>query len=157
MTIWADPTTIINVELVVAVIVQLAVVFTGMRLFYGCWPWEAEKTWRRLRPKTPASEPGAAEIDEVLALDPSEALAPADDAMTETPSHRWSVLIRRFPIKGTGLSITETASGHADLGGPPMTIQSDRNRHPGFLQSGQLTLFGAAIIVLLVFAWSYAH
>ena len=37
-----------------------------------------------------------------------------------------------------------------------MTILSDQNRHPGFLQSGQLTLFGAAIIVLLIFAWSYA-
>ena len=38
-----------------------------------------------------------------------------------------------------------------------MTIPSDQNRHPGFLQSGQLTLLGAAIIVLLIFAWSYAH
>ena len=52
--------------------------------------------------------------------------------------------------------MTETASGLADLGGPPMTIQSDHNRHPGFLQSDQLTLFGAAIIVLLIFAWSHA-
>ena len=42
------------------------------------------------------------------------------------------------------------------LGGLPMTILSDQNRHPGFLQSGQLTLFGAAIIVLLIFASSYA-
>jgi hypothetical protein len=25
------------------------------------------------------------------------------------------------------------------------------------LQSGQLTLLGAAILVLLIFAWSYAH
>ena len=38
-----------------------------------------------------------------------------------------------------------------------MTIQIDQNRHPGFLQSGQQTLFGAAIIVLLIFAWSYAR
>jgi hypothetical protein len=38
-----------------------------------------------------------------------------------------------------------------------MTIQTDQNRHPGFLQSGQLTLLGAAILVLLIFAWSYAH
>jgi hypothetical protein len=38
-----------------------------------------------------------------------------------------------------------------------MTIQSDYNRHPGFLQSGQLTLFGAAIIVLLIFAWSFVR
>ena len=38
-----------------------------------------------------------------------------------------------------------------------MTIQSHQNSHPGFLQSGQLTLLGAAIIVLLIFAWSYAH
>jgi hypothetical protein len=38
-----------------------------------------------------------------------------------------------------------------------MTILSDHNRQPGFLQSGQLTLSGAAIIVLLIFAWSYAH
>ena len=76
----------INVDFVVAVIAQLAVVFAGMRLFYGCWPWEAEKTWRRLRPKTPAPEPDAAEIDDVLALDPSKPLAPVDDAMTETPS-----------------------------------------------------------------------
>jgi hypothetical protein len=29
-----------------------------------------------------------------------------------------------------------------------MTIPSDHNRHRGFLQSGQLTLLGAAIIVL---------
>ena len=36
-----------------------------------------------------------------------------------------------------------------------MTLPSDQNRHPGFLQSGQLTLLGAAIIVLLIFAWSY--
>ena len=155
MTIWADPTTIINVELVVAVIVQLAVVFTGMRLFYGCWPWEAEKTWRRLRPKTPASEPGAAEIDEVLALDPSEALAPADDAMTETPSYTF---VREELAKTVTAAMR---SGEVTVQplvvGPPMTIQSDRNRHPGFLQSGQLTLFGAAIIVLLVFAWSHAH
>ena len=43
------------------------------------------------------------------------------------------------------------------LGGSLMTIQIDQNRHPGFLQSGQLTLFGAAIIVLLIFAWSYAQ
>jgi hypothetical protein len=35
-----------------------------------------------------------------------------------------------------------------------MTIRSEHNRHPGFLQSGQLTLLGAAIIVLLIFAWS---
>jgi hypothetical protein len=28
-----------------------------------------------------------------------------------------------------------------------MTTLSDQNRHPGFLQSGQLTLYGAAIIV----------
>ena len=38
-----------------------------------------------------------------------------------------------------------------------MTILSDQNRHPGFLQSGQLTLFGAAIIVLLILLWSYVH
>jgi len=38
-----------------------------------------------------------------------------------------------------------------------MTTLSDQNRHPGFLQSGQLTLLGAATIVLLIFAWSYAH
>ena len=37
-----------------------------------------------------------------------------------------------------------------------MTILSDHNRYPGFLQNGQLTLFGAAIIVLLIFAWSHA-
>jgi hypothetical protein len=36
-----------------------------------------------------------------------------------------------------------------------MTILSDQNSHPGFLQSGQLTLWGAAIIVLLIFAWSF--
>jgi hypothetical protein len=36
-----------------------------------------------------------------------------------------------------------------------MTVTIDHNSHPGFLQSGQLTLFGAAIIVLLIFAWSY--
>ena len=28
-----------------------------------------------------------------------------------------------------------------------MTTLSDQTRHPGFLQSGQLTLYGAAIIV----------
>jgi hypothetical protein len=38
-----------------------------------------------------------------------------------------------------------------------MTTLNDQNRHPGFLQSAQLTLLGAAIIVLLIFAWSYAH
>ena len=38
-----------------------------------------------------------------------------------------------------------------------MTILSDHNRHLGFLQSGQLTLLGAAIVVLLIFAWSYAQ
>jgi hypothetical protein len=38
-----------------------------------------------------------------------------------------------------------------------MTILNDQNRHPGFLQSGQLTLLVATIIVLLLFAWSYAH
>jgi hypothetical protein len=38
-----------------------------------------------------------------------------------------------------------------------MTTLSDQNRHPGFLHSGQLILYGAAIIVLLIFAWSYAH
>ena len=80
----ADPMAMINVDFVVAVIAQLAVVFAGMRLFYGCWPWEAEKTWRRLRPKTPAPEPDAAEVDELLALDPIKALAPVDDARTET-------------------------------------------------------------------------
>jgi hypothetical protein len=37
-----------------------------------------------------------------------------------------------------------------------MTIQS-QNRHPGVLQSGQLRLLGAATIVLLIFAWSYAQ
>jgi hypothetical protein len=36
-----------------------------------------------------------------------------------------------------------------------MTVTSDQNRDPGFLQSGQLKLFGAAIIVLLIFGWSY--
>jgi hypothetical protein len=40
--------------------------------------------------------------------------------------------------------------------GPPMTIQNE-NRHFGFLLSGQLTLLGAAILVLLIFAWTYAH
>jgi hypothetical protein len=38
-----------------------------------------------------------------------------------------------------------------------MTPLSDQKRHPGFLQSGQLTLYCAATIVLLIFAWSYAH
>ena len=38
-----------------------------------------------------------------------------------------------------------------------MTIQSDQNRHPSFLQSDQLTLLGAAIVVLLIFAWSYVY
>jgi hypothetical protein len=38
-----------------------------------------------------------------------------------------------------------------------MTIQNDQDRHSDFLQSaaGQLTLFGAAIIVLLIFVLSY--
>ena len=38
-----------------------------------------------------------------------------------------------------------------------MTTLSDQNRDPGFLQSGQLALLGTATIVLLIFAWSYAH
>jgi hypothetical protein len=38
-----------------------------------------------------------------------------------------------------------------------MTILNNQNRHPGFLQSGQLALLSAAIIVLLIFAWTYAH
>ena len=38
-----------------------------------------------------------------------------------------------------------------------MTTLSDHNRHPGFWQSGQLTLLDAPIIVLLIFARSYAH
>jgi hypothetical protein len=38
-----------------------------------------------------------------------------------------------------------------------MTLMNDHNRHPGFLQSGQLALLGTATIVLLIFAWSYAH
>ena len=52
-------------------------------------------------------------------------------------------------------SLHQTTS--VPLRGPAMTILSDHNRYPGFLQSGQLTLFCAAIIVLLIFAWSYAH
>ena len=70
----------------------------------------------------------------------------------------WPLLMTLVVARlGTGLSITETASGLTALGGSLMTIQIDQNRHPGFLQSGQLTLFGAAIIVLLIFAWSYAQ
>jgi hypothetical protein len=38
-----------------------------------------------------------------------------------------------------------------------MTTLSDQNRHPGFLQSGQLTLYGAPTIVLLVFAWTFVQ
>jgi hypothetical protein len=53
--------------------------------------------------------------------------------------------------------MTETASGLTALGGPLMTTQIDQNRYPGFLQSGQLTLLGAAMVVLLIFAWSYAY
>jgi hypothetical protein len=34
-----------------------------------------------------------------------------------------------------------------------MTVQIDQNRDPHFL--GQLTLLGVAIIVLLVYAWTY--
>jgi hypothetical protein len=29
--------------------ILIAVVFGGMRLFYGAWPWEASKTWYRTR------------------------------------------------------------------------------------------------------------
>jgi hypothetical protein len=67
-------------------------------------------------------------------------------------------LIRQFPIKGTGLSINETASGLADLGGRPMTILNDQNRHPGFLQSAkrQVTLVIVAII-LVVFLSMVLH
>jgi hypothetical protein len=42
------------------------------------------------------------------------------------------------------------------LGGP-MTVQRNQNRHPNFLPGtiGQLTLLGAATLVLLFFAWTY--
>ena len=40
-----------------------------------------------------------------------------------------------------------------------MAIPNDENRYPGFLQNviGQLTLLGAATIVLVIFAWSYVR
>jgi hypothetical protein len=41
------------------------------------------------------------------------------------------------------------------IGRPPMAIQGVQKRHPGATE--QLTLFGAAIIVLLIFAWSYVY
>jgi len=31
-------------QIIYAVFV-IALVFAGMRYFYGCWPWEREKTW----------------------------------------------------------------------------------------------------------------
>ena len=36
-----------------------------------------------------------------------------------------------------------------------MAIQGVQKRHPGATE--QLTLFSAAIIVLLIFAWSYVY
>jgi hypothetical protein len=38
-----------------------------------------------------------------------------------------------------------------------MTMQSDQNRHPGFLQSatGQMTLFTVVAIVVVLLAWRY--
>ena len=38
-----------------------------------------------------------------------------------------------------------------------MTMQSDRNNRPGFLQSatGQMTLLVVVLIVVVLFAWRY--
>ena len=41
------------------------------------------------------------------------------------------------------------------IGRPPMAIQDVQKRRRGATE--QLTLFGAAIIVLLIFAWSYVY
>jgi len=40
-----------------------------------------------------------------------------------------------------------------------MTVQSNQSRHPDLFQdmTGQLTLLGAAVMVLLFFAWTYVH
>jgi hypothetical protein len=45
------------------------------------------------------------------------------------------------------------------LGGRPMTAQSNQSRHPDLFRdmTGQLTLLGGAAIVLLFFAWTYIH
>ena len=56
---------------------------------------------------------------------------------------------------GSGANANSVAFNIRSIKGPAMTILSDQNRHPGFLRSGQLTLLGGAIIVLLIFAWSF--
>jgi hypothetical protein len=43
----------------------------------------------------------------------------------------------------------------AQLRRPPMAIKCGQHRHPG--APNQLTLFAAATIVLLIFAWSYVN
>jgi len=42
------------------------------------------------------------------------------------------------------------------VGSTPMTIQNDHEHHSDY-GPAQLTLFVAAAIVLLDFAWTYAH
>ena len=38
-----------SVDLLATAAAMIAVLFTGMRLFYGAWPWEANKTWYHTR------------------------------------------------------------------------------------------------------------
>ena len=57
------------------------------------------------------------------------------------------------------ISSTNNPRGLFQLGGRPMTVQSNQGRHPDLFQdmTGQLTLLGAAVMVLLFFAWTYVH
>jgi hypothetical protein len=41
----------------ITALAMLTVIFIGMRLLYGAWPWESRKTWYRTKPFVPVMAP----------------------------------------------------------------------------------------------------
>lgn len=85
----------LHTGMVIIISVQV-VMFVLMRMFYGAWAWEYEKTWRALKPRRPLK------AHEVLSDSEIDELFPADDGKItgwtkQGPSYLTVEIPKPFP------------------------------------------------------------
>ena len=77
----------------IAALAIVPVMFIGMRLLYGAWPWESRKTWYRTKPFVPvmaASEQINSEAEEAPHIVPQEQISSeARKATADTDSDHF--------------------------------------------------------------------
>ena len=121
----------------IAALAIVPVMFIGMRVLYGAWPWEGRKTWYRTKPFVPEraapeqinGEAEGAPTKPFVAVmaPPEQSNSEAKEAPVDTDCDHFD----RELIAANGESPTnESAPSTTCVGGPPSALRKKGAAHP---------------------------